>query len=47
MFYSRCQEVKEVRDAINDNGIARIQDKFINSSKKDFIEILGYYTDGD
>jgi hypothetical protein len=47
LFYSRCQEVKEVRDAINDNGIARIQDKFINSSKKDFIEILGYYTDGD
>lgn len=47
LFYSRCQEVKEVRDAINDDGIAKIQDKFINSSKKDFVEILGYYTDGD
>ena len=47
LFHSRCQEVKEVRDAINDDGIMKIQDKFINSARKDYVEILGYYIDGE
>jgi len=45
LFYSRCQEVKEVRDAIKSKGIMKIQDKFSKSARKSYLEILGLYID--
>jgi hypothetical protein len=45
LFYSRCDEVTEIRKLIDKNEIMKIMDKFSHSAHKPFLEILGLYSE--
>jgi hypothetical protein len=45
LFYSRCDEITEIRKLIDNKEIMKIIDKFAHSAHKSYMEILGLYTE--